>query len=124
MNIIPSMRCRDVARSVAFYTNVLDFKHQGTWPETGSPSFGIVSREGAELHLSSHSGDGTFGNVASILVHDIDHLFQQFVARGLNTTSKMDSPVHQGPTDQTWGTREFYVDDPDGNTLRFVQRPA
>jgi hypothetical protein len=29
--------------------------------------------------------------------------------------------VHEGPVDQTWGTREFYVDDPDGNTLRFVQ---
>jgi hypothetical protein len=22
---------------------------------------------------------------------------------------------------KTWGTREFYVDDPDGNTLRFTQ---
>ncbi|HEY5745217.1 MAG TPA: hypothetical protein VIU12_03990 [Chryseolinea sp.] len=51
MNIIPSMRCRDVGRSVAFYTNVLDFNHHGTWPETGSPSFSILSREGAELHL-------------------------------------------------------------------------
>ena len=29
--------------------------------------------------------------------------------------------VHEGPIDQTWGTREFYVDDPDGNTLRFTQ---
>jgi hypothetical protein len=29
--------------------------------------------------------------------------------------------VHEGPLDQTWGTREFYVDDPDGNTIRFVQ---
>ncbi|WP_432327650.1 hypothetical protein ACRQ5D_30765 [Mucilaginibacter sp. P25] len=33
-----------------------------------------------------------------------------------------ESPVHQGPTDQTWGTREFYVTDTDGNTLRFCQR--
>ena len=122
MNIIPSMRCQDMRRSLDFYTNVLDFKHQGTWPETGSPSFSILSREGAELHLSSHSGDGTFGNVASILVHHIDQLFQRYVARGLNAKTKKDSPVHQGPTDQTWGTREFYVDDPDGNTLRFIQR--
>lgn len=29
--------------------------------------------------------------------------------------------VHEGPIDQTWSTREFYVDDPDGNTLRFTQ---
>ena len=45
-------------------------------------------------------------------------------ARGLDPSGKPDSPVHQGPLDQTWGTREFYVDDPDGNTLRFTQYPA
>ena len=26
------------------------------------------------------------------------------------------------PIDQSWGTREFYVDDPDGNTLRFIEQ--
>jgi len=30
-------------------------------------------------------------------------------------------PDDLGPTDQTWGTREFYVTDADGNTLRFCQ---
>lgn len=37
--------------------------------------------------------------------------------------SNPDAPVevHEGPLNQTWGTREFYVDDPDGNTLRFMQ---
>jgi len=30
--------------------------------------------------------------------------------------------VHQGPVDQTWGAREFYADDPSGNTVRFIQR--
>jgi catechol 2,3-dioxygenase-like lactoylglutathione lyase family enzyme len=30
--------------------------------------------------------------------------------------------VHRRPVDQTWGTREFYVDDPADNTLRFTQR--
>ena len=37
---------------------------------------------------------------------------------------KPDAPkvVHEGPVDQTWNTREFYVEDPDGNTLRFTQR--
>jgi len=35
---------------------------------------------------------------------------------GLDTSRQSGSPV-----DQTWGTREFYVTDPDGNTLRFRQ---
>ena len=29
--------------------------------------------------------------------------------------------VHEGPIDQSWGTREVYGDDPDGNTLRLTQ---
>jgi hypothetical protein len=32
-----------------------------------------------------------------------------------------ESPVHNSPVDQTWGAREFYVNDPAGNTLRFAQ---
>jgi hypothetical protein len=30
-------------------------------------------------------------------------------------------PVDAGPTDQTWGSREMYVKDEDGNSVRFVQ---
>jgi uncharacterized glyoxalase superfamily protein PhnB len=26
------------------------------------------------------------------------------------------------PTDQTWGNREMYVKDPDGNAIRFVRQ--
>ena len=55
--------------------------------------------------------------------NDFDALFQKFRARGLQTPGNPDAPqqVHEGPIDQTRGTREFYVDDPDGNTLRFTQ---
>ncbi len=52
---------------------------------------------------------------------DVDELFKSYLARGLDTSRKAASPVHQGPVDQTWGKREFYVTDPDGNTLRFGQ---
>lgn len=74
------------------------------------------------LFLSSHSGDGVFGTAVVVTVRDIDALFETFRARGLDPSHKPDSPVHQGPLDQTWGTREFYADDPDGNTLRFTQQ--
>ena len=53
------------------------------------------------------------------MTEDIDGLFKRYLARGLKPAKQ--SPVHQGPTDQTWGTREFYVDDPDGNTLVFTE---
>ena len=57
------------------------------------------------------------------MVDDVDAVFRKFRARGLKTPGNPDQPVevHQGPIDQTWGNREFYVADPDGNSLRFTQ---
>jgi uncharacterized glyoxalase superfamily protein PhnB len=120
--IVPTVKCRDMAEAVAFYTRMVDFDLFGTWPDAGDPSFSILTRGGNELHLSSHSGDGIYGQAIAILTDEVDALFDRFVARGLDATAKPESPVHQGPLEQSWGTREFYVDDPSGNTLRFIQR--
>ena len=119
MAIIPTVRCRRMAASIAFYTKVLDFERVGG-PNDDDPSFSILNREGDRLFLSSHQGDGEFGQAIVILTDDVDRLFRKFLERGLKTPGNPESPVHEGPIDQTWGTREFYVDDPDGNTLRFT----
>ena len=120
--IVPTVRVTDMARTVDFYTRVLDFAHAGTWPDMTDPCFTVLMRDGAELHLSSHGGDGVTGQAIAVLVPEVDALFAAFRARGLDPSAKPQSPVHQGPTDQSWGTREFYADDPDGNTLRFIRR--
>ncbi|KQW78681.1 glyoxalase superfamily protein [Brevundimonas sp. Root1279] len=121
MAIIPTLKCSNMARSLAFYTGVLDFELRGAWPDQSDPSFAELARDGDLLFLSSHSGDGVFGTAVVVVVDEIDALFETFRARGLDPSHKPDSPVHQGPLHQTWGTREFYADDPDGNTLRFTQ---
>ena len=110
-------------RSVAFYTKVLDFELVEADDEPGDPSFSVLSRNGSLLFLSSHRGDGEFGQAIAVLTDDVDSIFRTFRGRGLQTPGNPESPqaVHEGPIDQTWGTREFYVDDPDGNTLRFIQ---
>jgi len=122
MAIIPTVKSGDIDRSIAFYTGVLDFGLHGRWPDAGDPAFATLTRGDDVLYLSSHSGDGVFGQAVTVLTRDIDALFKIFLSRGLDPSHKPDSPVHQGPLDQTWGTREFYVDDPDGNTLRFTRR--
>ena len=122
MTIIPIVRCRRLKTSLAFYTNVLDFdcvEHAGD----DDPSFSVLMRGGALLILSSHRGDGTFGQAIVVVTDNVDALFRKFRSRGLKTPGNPDAPgeVHEGPIDQSWGTRELYVDDPDGNTLRFVE---
>ena len=59
---------------------------------------------------------------AHLIVDGADALFAAWTRRGLDQSHRVESPVHVGPVDQTWGTREFYVTDPSGNTLRIVQR--
>ena len=109
--------------ALAFYTNVLDFERVDGDDELHDPSFSVLARDGSHVFLSSHQGDGVFGTVIAVTTNAIDELFRAFRRRGLQTPGNPDDPrqVHEGPIDQTWGTREFYVQDPDGNTLRFTQ---
>ncbi len=121
--IIPTVRCSNMRRSLAFYTGVLDFTRVDGDDDLDDPSFSVLSRGADRLILSSHRGDGEFGQAIMITTDNVDALVRQFRERGLQTPGNPDAPehVHEGAIDQSWGTREFYVDDPDGNTLRFVQ---
>src|SRR5205809_7659554 len=122
MSIITTIRCRRMQTSIDFYTNVLDFQcveHGGD----DDPSCSALLRGGSLLLLSSHGGDGTFGQAIVVLTDNVDALFRKFRTRGLKTPGNPGAPgeVHEGPINQRWGPRERYVDDPHGNTLRFEE---
>ena len=76
------------------------------------------------MHISSHAGDGQFGQATIVPVEDVDAVFWDVTARGHDASRRTGSPLHQGPVDQTWDTREWAVDDPDGNRVVFVQRSS
>lgn len=121
MKIVPVIKSSDLERSLHFYTQVLDFERK--WPEDSEREManGVIDlvRDGAQLQLSRHAGDGVFGSVNRVFVEDVDERFVTFCARGLETTLRPDSPIHTAPVTQTWGLRELAVTDPDGNSLCF-----
>src|SRR5215470_3792347 len=122
MAIIPVLRCNRIKPSIDFYTTILDFKlaDDDGDDKLTDPAFVFLRRAGDLIALSSY-GDGPVArSVVMVPTEDVDPAFDKFLRRGLKLP-KQKGPVHQGPTDQTWGTREFYVDDPDGNTLAFTQ---
>ena len=120
MKIIPLFKCRHMQESLDFYTQVLNFRQK--YPEeTASDAVIDLINEEAELQLTHYESDTLYGSVVNIVVTDIDERFQRYLDRGLDISGKTHSPVHQGPIEQTWGSREFYVTDPSGNTLRFRQ---
>jgi catechol 2,3-dioxygenase-like lactoylglutathione lyase family enzyme len=122
MKMVPLFYVDDMAAALDFYTRLLDFE-LAPWD---SPDDIVVSliRGGLELMLTALPTDQAARVNAILLVDDSDALFARWTDRGLDQSRRTGSPVHLGPVDQSWGTREFYVTDPFGNTLRAVQRPS
>ncbi len=119
--LIPTFGVGDIRKAATFYTQILDFTLASLMtPE--APFYAVLVRGGDELHLSLPGARPPGGMSAIVVCEDVDGLFRQFQARGLQPCDRADSAVHQGPVDQTWGTREVYIDDPDGNTLCFQRR--
>ena len=122
MIAVPVFYSSDLVRSLAFYTGVLEFELR--YPEYRELAMrnGVVDLvcEGAILQLSRHMGYHPTASSVNLEVETpqkVDEAFARYTGRGLDQSARSESPVHQGPLDQTWGTREVYVDDPDGNTL-------
>ena len=122
MKMVPLFYAGDMAAALDFYTRRLDFE-LAPWDTADDVVVSLLRGE-VELMLTGLATDQVARASALLLVDDADLLFERWTARGLDQSSFTDSPVHLGPVDQSWGTREFYVTDPAGNTLRIVQRPA
>ncbi len=113
---IPVLHARSSAAAEEFYCERLGFIRQFAHrADDGRPDpcYMGLTRDGAWLHVSSFSGDGVSGGVVYVLVEDVDALHAELMAKVV--------PIDTGPIDQTWGNREMYVKDPDGNSIRFIQ---
>ena len=113
---IPVLHVSSSAVAKEFYCNGLGFSPQFAYrvdEAKPDPCYMGLTRDGVWLHVSSFSGDGVSGGVVFLLVEDVDALHTELVAKGV--------PIDLKPTDQTWGNREMYVKDPDGNSIRFIR---
>ena len=112
---IPVLHVKSSPAAEHFYCRQLGFQKEFEYridEAKADPCYMGVRRDKAWIHLSSFSGDGVTGGVAFILVDDVDVLFREF------TSNKV--AIDLRPTNQTWGNREMYINDPDGNSLRFI----
>ena len=117
-NVIPILFVRDVKISAGFFQHKLgfdvDFLH-------GSPPFyGAVSRDRVCLHLRlvhqlffpQAAAREKSLILASIEVSNVQGLFREFKARGVEFAQTL--------TKHPWGGTDFQVRDPDGNVISFV----
>jgi uncharacterized glyoxalase superfamily protein PhnB len=113
---IPLLHVSNSAAAEEFYCRRLGFRrefaHRGDEAKA-DPCYMGLTRDGVWLHVSSFSGDGISGGVVNLIVEDVDALHVELVAQGVR--------IDSGPVDQTWGSREMYVKDGDGNSIRFIK---
>ena len=115
----PQFLVGDLARSIGYYEK-LGF----TFGELWEGFYAIGHLDGLELHLKEapKNQDERRGRRddehldAAAGVDGIEAFFEQCVANGATILKPL------APT--AWGTKDFYVEDPDGNVICFGGRPT
>jgi uncharacterized glyoxalase superfamily protein PhnB len=113
---IPVLHVSDSTKAGDFYCGQLGFRREFALrldDKRLDPCYMGVTRDGVWLHISSFPGDGSSGGVVNLVVEGVDALHAELVAKAVS--------IDVGPVNQTWGTREMYVKDADGNSIRFIQ---
>ncbi len=115
----PQFLVDDLARSIAYYRK-LGF----TFGEPWDGFYAIGEVDGLELHLKEAPKDDAERRHrreqehldAAAGVDGIEAFYARCVASGATILRPL--------ADTAWGTKDFYVEDPDGNIIAFGGRPA
>ena len=115
----PQFLVDDLARSIGYYRK-LGFTFGDPW----DGFYAIGTRDGLELHLKEapknvaerqHRRDNEHLDAAAG-VDGIEAFYEQCVASGATILKPLAATA--------WGTKDFYIEDPDGYVIAFGGRPA
>ncbi|WP_341862529.1 VOC family protein [Gymnodinialimonas sp. 57CJ19] len=115
----PIVPVSDLTTSLAFYTQRLGFTHEVGKADDG---YGLV-RRGALMVAFVNAADeaalaATANNIsAQMWVDDLDGYWTEIAPR----LADLPEGRVRAPFDQSYGTREFHIKDPDGFLMLFTQ---
>jgi catechol 2,3-dioxygenase-like lactoylglutathione lyase family enzyme len=115
----PQFLVDDLARSIAYYQK-LGFAFGGTW----DGFYAIGRQDGLELHLKEAPKNDAERRYrrehehldAAAGVDGIEAFYEQCATNGVRVIKPLMATA--------WGTKDFYVEDPDGYVVCFGGRPA
>ncbi|MFA5908500.1 MAG: VOC family protein [Vicinamibacterales bacterium] len=124
VSVTPNLVVRDIARSLAFYRDVLGFTITMSVPDAPPYVFVGLERDGVPVFLNDitavlpdHPSMATTppGGTATMffIVTDVDALHAAVAPK---------APVVMALKTQFYGMREFAITDPDGHLITFAQR--
>ena len=117
-SLAPQFLVDDLQRSIGYYRDKLGFNFDEPWGDF----YAIGRRDGLEIHLKctpKHPAERQFRREndhldASAGVDGIEALYDEFKSKDANILKPLQ--------DTAWGTRDFYVEDPDGYIICFGGR--
>jgi catechol 2,3-dioxygenase-like lactoylglutathione lyase family enzyme len=115
LKVVPRLLVRNLARTIEFYTSVLDFETSGPWP-ADEPAFVILERDDTVLqfYVSEQSDHCGFGTISI----DTDD------ARSVHAAVAEKVTIEWGPEVYWYGRREFSFLDPDGYAVIISERTS
>jgi catechol 2,3-dioxygenase-like lactoylglutathione lyase family enzyme len=118
-SLAPQFLVEDLERSMAYYRK-LGFRFGDPW----EGFYAIGQLDGLELHLKEAPTDSVARKHrreqehldAAAGVDGIEAFYERCVASGATILKPLAATA--------WGTKDFYLEDPDGNIISFGGRPA
>ncbi|MGH9217916.1 MAG: VOC family protein [Vicinamibacterales bacterium] len=124
ISITPNLIVRDMAKSTAFYRDVLGFEIKQTVPDSAPFVFVWLERDGVPVFLNDLTAAAhDYPDAASLPPGGTAALF--FVMTGVDAYHAAVAPranVVMPLKTQFYGMREFAVADPDGHIITFAER--
>jgi uncharacterized glyoxalase superfamily protein PhnB len=123
-SVTPNLLCRDVARSLSFYRDVLGFTIKETVPAAEPFVFVMLERDGVMVFLNDiKAAEHDYPPALTLPQGGTAALF--FVIIGvdeLHDAIAANANVIMPLKTQFYGMREFAVTDPDGHIITFAER--
>ncbi|HEX4914802.1 MAG TPA: glyoxalase superfamily protein [Vicinamibacterales bacterium] len=123
-SITPNLIVRDIAKSTAFYRDVLGFDIKQTVPDAAPFVFVWLERDGVPVFLNDVTAAAhDYPNAAAMPPGGTAALF--FVISGVDAYHAAVAPhanVVMPLKTQFYGMREFAITDPDGHLITFAER--
>jgi uncharacterized glyoxalase superfamily protein PhnB len=108
--IAPEVPVSKIQESIEYYREKLGFQVVMEMP---GGDYAIVERGGIAIHLFHDNSRNHSPVGMHIFTHELDELYDELTKRGARVTQD----IEQKP----WGNRDFRVNDPSGNQIKFTE---